>query len=51
MDEVCKKKIGAVRKMIIEKNFKLALEELEVMGYKYDKVFQVHLMMGLCYEK
>ena len=49
MDDTCKKKLAVVKKLIQEKKYEAGLEELEVMGYKYPKVFQVHLMMGLCY--
>lgn len=51
MDEVAKKKIAAVRKLIQEKKFQEAIDDLEVMVYKYAKLYQIHLMAGLCYSK
>lgn len=51
MDENAKKKLAAVKKLIQENKHQQALEDLEIMVYKYSKLFQVHLMTALCYSK
>lgn len=37
--------------MIQKKEYRQALDELSVLVYKYAKLYQVHLMAGLCYDK
>lgn len=49
MDEGAKKGLAKCKKLIQEGKHGEALDDLEVMGYKYSKVPQVHLMMGFCY--
>ena len=51
MDANGKKKIAVVSKLIKENKFKEALEDLEIMVYKYEKEYRVHLMTALCYQK
>ena len=51
MDANAKKKLGAVSKLIKEGKYKESLEELEIMLYKYNKEYRVHLMSALCYQK
>jgi Tfp pilus assembly protein PilF len=51
MDDNAKKKLALAKKLIQENKYQEALEDLEIMVYKYSKLFQVHLMTALCYTK
>ena len=51
MDDNAKKKLANAKKLIQQQKYNEALEDLEIMVYKYSKLFQVHLMTGLCYNK
>lgn len=49
MDENTKKKIIAIRDLIKKEKYQEALEEAEIVVYKNSKIFQAHLMAGLCF--
>lgn len=51
MDDNCKKKLAEARKLLQEQKFAEAQELLEIMSYKYSKVYQVVLMLALSYTK